>query len=102
PAGFSPSALQTICRFAGNAGEGVHVRMVLPPLHSAVVGSGSKVIKSMKSTAVAVGFMASLNLKTSGAEGETPLAGGGEVRIGSAWAGERCRSARVRIKSPRK
>ena len=37
PAGFAPSALQTICLFAGNAGEGVHVRTVLPPLHTSVV-----------------------------------------------------------------
>src|SRR5262245_31326141 len=87
PARFSPKALQTICLFAGNAGVGVQVRIVLPPLQTCAGSKVVKVVKSTKSTPLASGFIASLKVKTNGAEGEAPLAGGGEVMVGSAaWS----------------
>lgn len=87
PAGFSPEAVQTICRFAGNAGVGVQVRMVLPPLQTCAAGRVAKVVMSMKSTPLSSGFIAWLKVKTNGPDGEAPLAGGGEVMVGSAaWS----------------
>ena len=50
----------------------------------------------MNAASVRLVFIGSLKTKTTAAEGETPLAGGGEVMVGSALADDSCMSAQVR------
>ena len=94
PAGFCPSTLQTMNVFGGNAGEGVHVRTVLPTVHAAEIGNGVKgalgLIKVANVTPGS-GSIGSLKMKTTAADGETPLAGGGDTTVG--WACACCRLA---------
>ena len=86
PLGFCPNALQTIIWFAGNAGEGVQVRMVFPPLHTSVVVKFVKYVMLIKSTPVKLVSIGSLKTKTNAADGDAPLAGSGEIMVGSASA----------------
>ena len=102
PLGLDPSTDQKIILFDGNAGEGVHVKTVSPPLHASVVDSVEKVVESMKMAMVALVSIASLKTKTTAADGETPLAGGGEMMVGAACAGAKCTIAQTRTSKPRK
>ena len=84
PRALTPDTTQVISVFAGNAGEGVHVKIVLPPLHAGEVG---RKLVSMNIAVVAAGFIASLKVKTTAADGETPLAplnGTVETMVGTA------------------
>jgi hypothetical protein len=92
--------------FAGNAGEGVHVNTVSPALHVAKVVSGVKgLLRSRNVAAVTLVSIGSLNVKTTAAEGETPVApsiGTVETSVGTARAGDKCVSAETSTNSRRK
>ena len=84
PFGLEPPTPQKISRFAGNAGVGVHVRIVSPALHTSVVVNSVKVVASRKVAVVALVSIGSLKTNTTAAEGDAPFTGGGEVITGSA------------------
>jgi hypothetical protein len=72
---------------AGNAGVGVQVSTVLPALHTEAVWRGDKgllMFRKEANVSSGSGSMASLNLKTMAVDGESPLAGGGDMMVG--WA----------------
>ena len=89
PLGFSPSTIQMTMWPTGHEGFGEQVSAVLPPLQTGVAARGWEVVPSMKVAVVRLAFMASLNVMTNGAVGETPvamLAGTVERMVGAACA----------------
>lgn len=87
PVGLLPSTLQIICLFAGNGGTGVQVRTVFCAFQLGVVVRSVNVVPSKKVAVVAVGSIGSLNVNTTGAEGEMPVAKSGgtvETMVGCA------------------
>jgi hypothetical protein len=91
--------------FAGNAGIGVQVRTVLPALQTGDVGNKLNVVESINSASVAVGSIASLNVKVTGAAGATPVAkfvGTVETMVGSVWADAEFSNRRMRTQSAAK
>src|SRR5579863_5334892 len=78
--------------FVGKAGVGVQVNTVLPALQADEVESGVKDGDAMNVTIVAEVSIAWLKVKTTAAEGETPVAkspGTVETMVGCAAAGKR-------------
>src|ERR1043166_394782 len=74
PLGFSPSTDQMIILFAGNGGEGIHVNTVSPALHAATIGSGvNGLLISRNCASVRSVSIASLNVNTTAADGDTPV-----------------------------
>jgi hypothetical protein len=74
PDGFWPLTLQTTLVLAGKGGLGVQVRTVLLTLQAGVVFRGVNVAGEMNWADVFAVSIGSLKVKTTAAEGETPLA----------------------------
>ena len=74
PVGFWPETTQAIGLPDGNAGVGVQVSIVLPELQTGEVGSVAAVVPSINWASVALVSIASLNVKTTAADGDTPVA----------------------------